>query len=833
VAREDRPDPQPGVVHSDIFPENVTLSPGTRLGPYEIEGELGRGGMGEVYRALDTRLGREVAIKILPTAFAADPESLRRFEKETRAVASLSHPNVVTLLDVGEQDGVRYAVAELVAGETLRSRLAAGPLRPKEAAEIAAQVAEGLAAAHEKGIVHRDIKPENVVIAPSGHARVLDFGLAKRNEPSLGRAMDDEATASALATEPGMIAGTVGYMSPEQVRGEPVDGRSDVFSLGVVLWEMLTGRRPFRGESRIETLNAILKEEPPPEPALAALTPEIENILRRCLEKRRENRYHSAADLAHDLKSAAGSAISSVTRAPETRPSKRRTMIYVGGAVVAAILAATLVVSHRRSAATSPGLPRTLAVLPFRAISAEGMPEHFGLGLADSLIGRLAAVRELTVRPTSAIARYETGSSDASEVGRRLGVEAVLEGTYQKVEGVTRVSVQMTNVSRGGILWSESIDLPEGKLFELQDAISRQVAEKLRVELAPSMRRTVGPSERVPDRVMEQFLAARARLLRVPTAVAEERQQIVASFDEIVEQAPSFARAIGARAYARAWLSFLRPSPETRSAAIADADRALALDPELAEPHLARASVAWSSLGGWDVVRAVRELKQAVAISPNLDSAQFDLARIYQHNGWLAEFEEALRAGERINPSAFEAERQRATLDAYGGVDRPRALERYKQLPAEAQRLWATRWPKDWLRALLEDPKRLEPEIEAQRRETPEEMRSAYSAILAILRAREGKDFADLEAEALAADHRMGHVHHVYHFLAEAHAMRGDLGESAGFLRRAAESGMPCGSCFDQDPVLKPLRGSPDYAAVRREIDRRNADYRAALKDVL
>jgi TolB-like protein len=790
--------------------------------------------MGEVYRARDTRLGREVAIKILPAAFAADPESLRRFEKETRAVASLSHPNVVTLLDVGEQEGVRYAVAELVVGDTLRTRLAGGPLSVREAAEIAAQVAEGLAAAHEKGVVHRDVKPENVVITPSGFARILDFGLAKRNEPALGGAVEDEATRSAIATEPGVIAGTVGYMSPEQVRGEAVDGRSDIFSLGVVLWEMLTGRRPFRGDSQIETLNAILKEEPQPELALETLPAELARILRRCLEKRRENRYHSAADLSHDLRTASGAAISAVTRVPAAPSAKGRRMVYVGLAVLlAAIVAVVFLISHRRSPATQPGLPRTLAVLPFRAISAEGMPEHFGLGLADSLIGRLAAVRQLTVRPTSAIARYETAPADASEIGRKLGVEAVLEGTYQKLEGMTRVSVQMTDVSRGGILWSDRIDLPEGKLFELQDTISRQVAEKLQIGLAPAMQRTLGPAERVPDQVMEQYLAARARLLRVSTAVAEERQQVIAAFDQIVEEAPNFARAIGARAYARAWLSFVRPDSESWTAALTDADRALALDPDLAEPRLARASVAWSSLGGWDVVRAVRELKRAVSISPNLDIAHFDLARIYLHSGWLPEFEDALRAGERINPSGFEADRQRASRDGWGGGDRRTALEEYEKLPPESQKLWATRWPKDWLRALFEDPRRLEPEIEVQRRQTTEDMKPAYSAILAILRARQGREFTDLETETLSSDRRMGHFHHVFHFLAEARAMRGDLARAAELLRMAVETGMPCAPCFDNDPLLAPVRASKEYAEIKREIERRNAGYRAALKGVL
>jgi eukaryotic-like serine/threonine-protein kinase len=812
----------------------VTLSAGARLGPYEIQAILGRGGMGEVYRAFDTRLNREVAIKILPASLQSDTESIRRFQNEARAVASLSHPNVVPVFDVGEQDGVRYAVTELVVGETLRVRLANAPLPTAEAAEIAAQIAEGLAAAHEKGVIHRDVKPENIVFTASGSPRILDFGLAKLTSAARDSSSEEEPTRSALLTEPGVISGTVGYMSPEQVRGQPLDGRSDLFSLGVVLYEMLTARRPFRGESQVETMNAILKEEPPPDPVLAELPPELERILLRCLAKRRENRYHSGADLAHDLRSSLTATSSGTIRAQTPARGRRSVfpLVPVGLAVLAAVVAGAFLLS-RRHGASSSAPPRTLAVLPFRSISAEGMPEHFGLGVADSVIGRLAAVRELTVRPTSAIARYETAPAEAASVGRALGVDAVLEGTYQRIEGMTRISVQMTDVSRQALLWSDRIDFPAGRLFELQDAISRQVAEKLRVELSPSLRRTLGPTEQVSDRVMEEYLAARARLLRVPTAVVEERRQIVASFDSIVEQAPSFARAIGARAYARAWLSFLQPSPESWSAAVADADRAQALDPDLAEPHLARASVAWSSLGGWDVVRAVRELKQAVAISPNLDSAQFDLARIYQHSGWLTEFEEALRAGELINPSAFEAERQRATLDAYGGGDRPRALERYEQLPADAQRLWATRWPKDWLRALLKDPRPLEPEIEAQRRETPAEMRSAYSAILALLRARERRDFADLEAEALAADRRMGHFHHVYHILAEAHAIRGDIPGATSLLRMAAESGMPCPSCFDNDPVLAPLRGSKDYAALREEIERRNARDRAALKDVL
>ena len=271
-------------------------------------------------------------------------------------------------------------------------------------------------------------------------------------------------------------------MSPEQVRGERPDGRSDIFSLGTVLYEMATGRRAFRADSRIETLNAILKEEPDAGAIeRAGLPAEMDRILRRCLEKRPENRYHSAADLAHDLRSVAAEGASAPRPSSPVPPAG--VCHSAKAAVVAALaagllgIAALLLPRLRPGGAARP--PRTLAVLPFRGIGQDASLEHFGLGLADSLIGRLASLRDLTVRPTSAIARYETEAAETQEVGRKLGVDAVLEGTFQKLEGTTRVSVQMTDLSRGAILWSERIDLPEGKLFELQDAISRQLVERL------------------------------------------------------------------------------------------------------------------------------------------------------------------------------------------------------------------------------------------------------------------------------------------------------------------------------------------------------------------
>ena len=812
----------------------MSLSSGTRLGPYEIRGSLGRGGMGEVYRAADPRLGREVAIKILSADTASDPDSVRRFEKEARAVASLSHPHIVPLFDVGEAEGLRYVVTELVEGKTLRSLLLSGPLPTPEAARVASEVAEGLAAAHEKGLVHRDIKPENIILARNGAARILDFGLVQHIERRpLAEAPEDAPTAGPASTEIATIAGTVGYMSPEQVRGERPDGRSDIFSLGTVLYEMATGQRAFLADSRIETLSAILKEEPDAGAIeRAGLPAEMDRILRRCLEKRPENRYHSAADLAHDLRSVAAEG-ASVPR-PLRLPA-RGGLSLPKAAVVAALalallgIAALLLPGLRPGGATRP--PRTLAVLPFRGIGQDASLQHFGLGLADSLIGQLASLRDLTVRPTSAIARYETEAAEAQEVGKKLGVDAVLEGTFQKLEGTTRVSVQMTDLSRGAILWSERIDLPEGKLFELQDAISRRLVERLRLELDPGQKRALRQSQAVPDRTMEKYLAVRARVSVIALADITTKQEILRTLDEILREAPDFARAIATRAYARAWTNFFFPAPSGYEGVLADAGRAIELDPELPEPHVALASVYWSSSGKWNVVSAVQELKQAITLAPSLEIARLDLTRIYQHYGWFPESQAQLVEARRLNPASADVLQQQAILKSRGG-DHRAALSAFEQLPPETRNLFVTQWQINWDRLMIDDPSRVLPDLEALKAKAPAND-AIVPALLALARVLAGqKEIGDLERQILVADSQRGHFHHALHFLAEARAQQGDTAGAVALLARAADTGLSCPVCFDGDTMLSPIRGSPEYAALREELAQRERTYRAALKDV-
>ncbi len=296
----------------------MPLIPGTKLGPYEIQSPIGAGGMGEVYSARDTRLDRDVAIKILPESLARDADRMRRFEQEARSVAALSHANIVAVFDTGTQDGVPYLVSELLDGETLRERLKSGPISPRRCVEYALQIADGLAAAHAKGIVHRDLKPENVFLASGGRVKLIDFGLAK-----VDRA-DESATATFSAaqfnTAEGVVMGTAAYMSPEQVRGQAVDSRSDIFSFGAVLFEMLTGNRAFSGQSSIETMNAILKEDPPElDVSRLKIAPDLERVLRHCLEKNPADRFQSARDLAFALNSSSGSQSSAVLRTTRRR----------------------------------------------------------------------------------------------------------------------------------------------------------------------------------------------------------------------------------------------------------------------------------------------------------------------------------------------------------------------------------------------------------------------------------------------------------------------------------------------------------------------------------
>ncbi|MDQ2979891.1 MAG: serine/threonine-protein kinase, partial [Acidobacteriota bacterium] len=386
----------------------MTLSAGTRLGPYEIVAPLGAGGMGEVYRARDTRLGREVAVKILPEALAADTDRLRRFEQEARAASALNHPNIVTIHDAGQEGAVSYIAMELVEGQSLREVLAAGPLPLKKAIDIAAQVSSGLAKAHASGIVHRDLKPENVMVTTDGVAKILDFGLAKLALNPSAKLLS-QAETEAGQTEPGILLGTVGYMSPEQAAGRTLDFRSDQFSFGAILYEMLSGRRAFQRATAVETLTAILKEEPLPLATANPAAPEpLRRMVERCLAKDLEDRYASTGDLARDLADVRDRP--SETRAAPQPVSDRRGF-RVGPVAVAALAIALiggwLLLRARSSSVVGEGGERSIAVLPLQNVGGRPEDEYFSDGMTESLITDLAKVKGLMVIARNSVFLYK------------------------------------------------------------------------------------------------------------------------------------------------------------------------------------------------------------------------------------------------------------------------------------------------------------------------------------------------------------------------------------------------------------------------------------------
>ncbi len=431
----------------------MALNAGSRLGPYDIVGALGAGGMGEVYRAHDPRLGRDVALKVLPAAVAADPARLARFEREARAVAALTHPNIVTLYSIEDAGGVRFLTMELVEGESLDARVQPGGAPVAALLDMAIPLAKALAAAHERGIVHRDLKPANVMIARDGTVKVLDFGLAKMGGADEPVVASDSARTMTAGAAPlsaaGAQMGTVPYMSPEQVRGEPADARSDLFAFGIVLYELATGRRPFGGATSADVSSAILRDTPPPPRVVRGELPlDLERIVTRCLAKDPRERFQTALDVANELrlvKRALQGGVAPRAAAPEETPS--------------------------------------IAVLPFVNRSRDEEDAYFAEGLADEVLGVLAKIRGLRVASRSSAALFKDASEAPAAIGEKLNVATLLEGTVRKSGTRVRIAVQLIKAADGFHLWSETYDRTLDDIFAVQDDIAQAVVKELRTTL--------------------------------------------------------------------------------------------------------------------------------------------------------------------------------------------------------------------------------------------------------------------------------------------------------------------------------------------------------------
>lgn len=565
MARRGLPETRgPLVLESGIFDTAMTTMPST-IGHYTITAKLGEGGMGEVYRATDTRLGREVAVKVLPAAVARDPERLARFKREARVLASLNHPNIATIFGVEDE----ALVMELIEGDTLSERIKRGAIPVEESVRIAQEIGAALEYAHQRGVIHRDLKPANVKAAE--RVKVLDFGLAKMQEVVADAGGDTTVTSE---TQAGMILGTAAYMSPEQAAGRPVDARSDIFSFGVLLYEMLCGRRAFREETPISTMGAILHKEPKPLHEIAPGVPaELEAVVARCMAKKPAERFQCMLEVREALKKAPGRAA---------------------------------------AAAAEPEGP-SLAVLPFANLSGDKENEYFSDGLAEEILIALSQVKGLRVAARSSAFSFKGKQADASEIGAKLNVGHVLDGSVRRAGNRMRVTVQLVDARKCIPLWSERYDRQMEDIFEVQDEIARAIAAQLQVTLGGGVKQATQNVE-----AYELYLKGRHYLNQ---RLASTMRLAMQCFEQAIQEDPDFALSYAGLADCYAILrvyGFIRHE-EGQGPALAAVTKARALEPNSWEVSVSEGLYDFY-FGKWQESGA--HFERAVALNPRSSVAQ-------------------------------------------------------------------------------------------------------------------------------------------------------------------------------------------------------------------
>ncbi len=614
---------------------------GRTIGHYKISERIGTGGMGDVYLATDITAGRKAALKLLPTRFTADTERLKRFQQEAHALVGLNHPNILTVYEIGEDHSTHYIASELIEGETLRQRLMRGRMQVGEAIDVAIQVASALAAAHEAGIVHRDIKPENIMLRPDGYVKVLDFGIAKLAEQEVPVTVPTDEALLLVETNLGSILGTVRYMSPEQAYGAPVDKGTDIWSLGVVLYEMITGHVPFTGETPGEAMSSILEMEPPPLTSYVAHAPaELQQIINKTLRKDRKERYQSAhellealRDLRHKLEFKAELKRSTATR-------KLAAFIVLAAIVVGAIFAFQM---SRHRAVPLPFFPeKSIAVLPFLDLSQAKDQEYFCDGMSEEILDALAKVDGLRIMARTSSFSFKGKSTDVSEVGKKLNVENVVEGSVRRDGNRVRISAQLINARNGLQLWSETYERELQGVFALQDEITRAIVDALKIKLAISLPAHEQHNTEGYDLYLQGLYFSNK-------GSEEDLRRALSFFQRAVEKDPTFSRAWTGIAKVWYFLAdvYVKPLdayPASKEAAL----KAIALDEKDAEAHCYLSES--KRVLDWDLAGADAELKRALQLEPNSAPAHFFLALLPLFRGELKEGLRLVLEAKKLDP---------------------------------------------------------------------------------------------------------------------------------------------------------------------------------------
>lgn len=804
-------------------------------GRYKILAAIGAGGMGEVYRAYDERLSREVAVKILPDRVRSDEKAHSRFEKETKALAALSHPNILSIHDSGTDGDVSYAITELLHGETLRQILK-GPLPWRKVVEIAIPISDGLSSAHTAGIIHRDLKPENVFVTSDHRIKILDFGLARRELRLPSEEVSSSPTAS-RQTAPNVIVGTVPYMSPEQIKGDTVDARTDIFSFGCLLYEMISGHRPFKGETSPEVMTAILKKDPSP---LTNIPAELQQIIAHCLEKRPEDRFQSARDLEFALKT---TLTTSGQSTPITRPQIR--MSYVG-IIVAILLLALAGWFFKYRSVSHPGRQKSIAVLPFTNLSGAQEEEYFSDGMTEDVITQLSKVAGIKVISRTSVMRYKNTNKTLREIAKELDVAVILEGSVRRSGNRLRINGQLIDASTDEHIWADTYDRELKDVFEIQSDVAQHIANALKTKLSPLEKQRIEKKPTENLAAYDLYLKARAHWNRF---TKNDNDQAIDLFKQAVALDPQFALAFAGLADAYS-ASVVSGPISILDTSIEISKKAIALDPNLPEGYQALGYA--YQFKGW-YQKAIEMEKKALELNPNYARAAGVLGKILWQMGILDESFFWVKKYQQLDPASFLAARYVGDVNRrVGNVPEakkwyyhclalePKARECYVQLIFTAS-LYGTyeeiKPLKEKLLAIAPD----EPQAfyvlrnaelifghfdaaEQYGKKLPDDWKDEWDAYLLW---KQGKT---VEAEklfsSLEKDYQEGKSRYVAAYdplFGSIFAMRGDKPNAYRYLNDAIEKGFVEYRILEKTPLYENLRNDTEFqqiiAQLRRKVD--------------
>jgi len=778
------------------------------IGHYLIKKKLGSGGMGEVFLAEDTKLHRNVAVKLLPPDLARDPNRRLRFLQEAHAASVLNHPNICVIHEVGESDDTVFIAMEYIEGQTLAQLRESGPITTERIVDIALEAADALDEAHDRGIVHRDIKSANIMLTPRGHAKILDFGLAKvRLNEELKE--DDETK---VKTTPGLVMGTCYYMSPEQALGRAVDARSDLFSLGVVLYELVTGQLPFVGKSTTETIEKITHAQPDPMARFNyALPVELERIIRKLLEKEPDRRYQSARELLVDLKNLKRDSSSGEVKASVPGIASRRPYIYAAAAAALIVIAMVAAMMMRQQKVAPAGLEpiTSIAVLPFANASKDPETDYLSDGISESITNNLAQISSIRVTPRSTVFRYKGKETDLATIATELNVAAIVTGRVQQRGDMLSVQAELIDARSNAQLWGKRYERKVSEALALQEEISRQISERLRLHVAGDEQQKMEKRSTADPEAYQLYLKGRYHWNK---RTAESLRKALGYFEQSVARDPGFALAhIGiADSYLLMEQYADAPAVEAKAKAEAAARRALAIDESIAEAHATLGLVYHNS---WEWEKAEGEFKRAIELNPNYPTAYHWYNIHLRSVGRVEEAWAAIQKARQLDPlSMIIGVNVVGVLEMRGQLDEANATgQKYLEIDPDFPQMLGV------LSRVYSSAGRHDEAIASAKKAVELSPRGEMLADLGAAHARAGQR-AEATSIVRQLEDRWGKNQSSAYLVAKVYAALGDRNAAFAWLEKDFSARTQFMASIKVDTRMESLRDDPRFAQILRRM---------------